>query len=286
MSYLAGHNPLPNAVRGLIIGGWIAALVWWERRRALRRVVDSKIQRDARNLAVAAGAGVVMQFVEAPLAFALAEWCEKTHSGLLQQVPVSGLARGAAAIVLLDYTLYLWHVLTHRIPLLWRFHRAHHIDREMDATTALRFHFGEMALSVGFRAAQVVTIGPAPMAFAVWQMFLFVCILFHHSNVRLPLQWERLLARIVVTPRLHGIHHSIVPQEVNSNWSSGLTVWDWLHGTLRTDTPQERIVIGVAGFLSDSEQRLGNVLSAPFRDGAAVPAATARGIRQPISQLE
>jgi sterol desaturase/sphingolipid hydroxylase (fatty acid hydroxylase superfamily) len=94
------------------------------------------------------------------------------------------------------------------------------------------------------------------------------------------------LARIVITPRLHGIHHSIVPEEVNSNWSSGLTVWDWLHGTLRTDAPQERIVIGVAGFLGDSEQQLGNVLSAPFRDGAAVPEATARGIRQPISQLE
>jgi sterol desaturase/sphingolipid hydroxylase (fatty acid hydroxylase superfamily) len=121
---------------------------------------------------------------------------------------------------------------------------------------------------------------------ASWQIFLFVCILFHHSNVRLPLGWERRLARLVVTPRLHGIHHSIAPADMNSNWSSGLTAWDWLHGTLRTQVRQDSIVVGVAGHRSDSDQRLANVLVLPFRESVEVPEMPDHAVRQPISALE
>lgn len=279
-------NPISSPVRALIIGAWFAALVWWERRHALRRTVDSKMERDVRNLAVAALAGAVMQFVEVPVAFGLAVQVQEKRWGLVQQLPLPGLARVILGIVLLDYTLYLWHVLTHRVPFLWRFHEVHHIDREMDASTALRFHFGEIAISILFRAAQVLTIGPAPTAVASWQIFVFVCILFHHSNVRLPLAWERRLARLIVTPRLHGIHHSIAPAEVNSNWSSGLTVWDWLHGTLRTEVPQDSIVLGVAGHRDDSDQRLANVLALPFRESPELPEMPDGPVRQPISALK
>jgi sterol desaturase/sphingolipid hydroxylase (fatty acid hydroxylase superfamily) len=279
-------NPISSPVRALIIGTWLAALVWWERRHALRRTVDSKMERDVRNIAVAALAGAVVQFVEVPVAFGLAEQVLEKRWGLVQQLPLPTPARAILAVVLLDYTLYLWHVLTHRVPFLWRFHEVHHIDREMDATTALRFHFGEIAISVVFRAAQVLTIGPAPMAVASWQIFLFVCILFHHSNVRLPLAWERRLARLIVTPRLHGIHHSIAPAEVNSNWSSGLTIWDWLHGTLRTEVPQDSIVLGIAGHRDDSDQRLANVLALPFRESPEVPEMPDDAVRQPVSALK
>jgi sterol desaturase/sphingolipid hydroxylase (fatty acid hydroxylase superfamily) len=279
-------NPIPSPVRALIIGAWFAALVWWERRNALRRTVDSKLERDVRNIAVAAVAGAIVQFVEVPVAFALAEQVQEKRWGLVQQLPLPAPARAILSIVLLDYTLYLWHVLTHRVPFLWRFHEVHHIDREMDASTALRFHFGEISISVLFRAAQVLSIGPSPMAVASWQIFLFICILFHHSNVRLPLGWERRLARLVVTPRLHGIHHSIAPAEVNSNWSSGLTIWDWLHGTLRTQVPQHSIVIGVPGHLDDADQRLAKVLALPFREGGEVPEMPDHPVRQPISELK
>ncbi|MGI9073189.1 MAG: sterol desaturase family protein [Bryobacteraceae bacterium] len=278
-------NPISSPVRALIIGTWFAALVWWERRHALRRTVDSKLKRDVRNIAVAALAGAVVQFVEVPVAFGLAEHVQEKRWGLVQQLSLPAPARAILAIVLLDYTLYLWHVLTHRVPFLWRFHEVHHIDREMDATTALRFHFGEIAISVLFRVAQVLTIGPAPIAVASWQIFLFICILFHHSNVRLPLAWERRLARLIITPRLHGIHHSIAPAEVNSNWSSGLTIWDWLHGTLRTQVPQDSLVLGVAGHRGDSDQQLANVLTLPFRESAEVPEMPGQPIRQHLSEL-
>jgi sterol desaturase/sphingolipid hydroxylase (fatty acid hydroxylase superfamily) len=279
-------NPISSPVRALIIGTWLGVLVWWERHHALRRTVDSKVKRDVRNMAVAALAGAVVQFVEVPVAFGLAQQVQEKRWGLIQQLPLLPFARVIVAVVLLDYTLYLWHVLTHRVPLLWRFHEVHHVDREMDATTALRFHFGEVAISVLFRAAQVLTIGPAPIAVASWQVFLFLCILFHHSNLRLPLGLERRLARLIVTPRLHGIHHSIAPADMNSNWSSGFTVWDWLHGTLRTQVPQDSIVIGVAGHRGDLDQRLANVLALPFRESADVPEMPDHAVRQPLSALK
>lgn len=279
------RSVLGNSIRIAVLGGWVAGLLWWEHRRSLRRVVDSKLKRDIRNLAVAGLAAAAMQFIEFPVAIGIIMRAQQKHSGLLQIAPAPGWVKSIAAILLLGYTLYFWHRLTHRISLLWRFHQVHHVDREMDATTALRFHFGEITLSVVFRAAQVWLIGPAPASYAAWQLFLFFCILFHHANIRLPLVWERHLARLVVTPRLHGIHHSVVPEEVNSNWSSGLTIWDWLHGTLKTSVPQDSIVIGVEGLRGDREQELRNVMALPFRAAAGVTPMPASGSSDRISAL-
>jgi sterol desaturase/sphingolipid hydroxylase (fatty acid hydroxylase superfamily) len=170
------------------------------------------------------------------------------------------------AVVLLDYTLYIWHVLTHRLALLWRFHLVHHVDLDMDASTALRFHFGELALSIPWRAAQIMLIGVSPLSLSVWQTLLLLSIQFHHSNVRLPIRTERRLNRFIVTPRMHGIHHSIVPEEADSNWSSGLTIWDRLHGTLRLNVPQDEIVIGVPAYRDPEEAQLETVLVMPFEE--------------------
>jgi sterol desaturase/sphingolipid hydroxylase (fatty acid hydroxylase superfamily) len=226
-----------------------------------------------------------MQTLEVPVAFQMAEFAQAKRIGILPRFSLPPAAAILAGTLLLDYTLYWWHFLTHRVPLLWRFHQVHHLDREMDATTALRFHFGEIAISVAFRAAQVLAIGPTPMTVAAWQVLLFFSILFHHSNVRLPVALERRIARVVMTPRLHGIHHSIAPEQVNSNWSSGFTFWDWLHATLRTDVPQEAITIGVRGFLDEQSVTLGKSLTLPFRDGAEVPAYSGEPVRQPFEAI-
>lgn len=278
-------NPIPNTIRGLIIGTWIAGLVWFENRRALRAVHKSKLRRDVRNLLVAAPAGGVMQALEMPIAFKLAEATQRNRWGLISRLPVPPFLARVLGILLLDYTLYWWHFLTHRVPALWRFHQVHHLDQEMDATTALRFHFGEIAISVAFRAAQVIVIGPTPAILASWQIFLFLCILFHHSNVRLPLTWERRLAFIVVTPRLHGIHHSIAPDEVNSNWSSGLTLWDLLHATFRTEPPQNTLTLGVHGFLDESQDTVAKALALPFHVAGQPPAYDGAPVRQSFDAL-
>jgi sterol desaturase/sphingolipid hydroxylase (fatty acid hydroxylase superfamily) len=258
------QQKLPAWLSGSLVVGAFGLLWFLERRRPLRRNVEPRLRRNARNLAVAGLAAASMQLVERPLIEPLTTFVKRRRSGLLMLVRLPTWLEVTLAVVLLDYTLYLWHVLLHRLPFLWRFHLAHHVDLDLDATTALRFHFGELAISTGWRAGQVALIGVSPFSLSVWQTFLLLSVLFHHSNVRLPIEAERKLNRVLVTPRMHGIHHSIVEEETNSNWSSGLTVWDWLHGTLRLDVPQDKITIGVPAYREPEDVRLVEVLKMPF----------------------
>jgi sterol desaturase/sphingolipid hydroxylase (fatty acid hydroxylase superfamily) len=255
---------IPGWLNALLIFGAFGTLVWLERRRPLRRTTEPKLRRDSRNLTVAALSAVTLRVLEAPVVRPLADLVERRRFGLLKRLHLPGWLEVPLAVALLDYTLYVWHILTHRVPFLWRFHQVHHVDLDMDASTALRFHFAEMALSVPWRAAQVVVLGVSPLALSVWQTATLVEILFHHSNVELPLGVERRLCRFVVTPRMHGIHHSIVPEETASNWSSGLTVWDWLHGTLRLNVAQNEITIGVPAYRDPEEVTLPKILAMPF----------------------
>lgn len=256
---------LAAAAPGLLLGAAFVLLTVLEERRPLRRRAEPKARRLLRNLTVAAGAAAAVRLTEAPVALRAARLAERHRLGVTRQLPLARPWADALAIVLLDYTLYVWHVLTHRVPLLWRFHLVHHADRELDASTALRFHFGELVLSTAFRAAQVLLIGVSERALGIWQKLTLLSVMFHHSNLCLPPAWDRRLARLVVTPRLHGIHHSVRTAERNSNWSSGLTVWDRLHGTLCTGVPQERIEIGVPDYREAQAVRLPRLLALPFR---------------------
>jgi sterol desaturase/sphingolipid hydroxylase (fatty acid hydroxylase superfamily) len=253
-----------NLLGGTLAFATFGVLLYLENRRPLRRSVESKLTRTNRNLAVAGLAAVALQLAEQPVVAPLTKLVERKNLGLLKLARLPRFLETILAVALMDYTLYIWHVLTHRIAFLWRFHAVHHIDLDLDASTALRFHFGEMIISVAWRSAQILVIGVSPASFAAWQAFLFPSILFHHSNVRLPIDWERKISRFVVTPRLHGIHHSIERQETDSNWSSGLTVWDWLHDTLKTDVPHDEIVIGIPAYRDSDEVVLTKILPMPF----------------------
>lgn len=271
---------VPSWLSGALVLGAFGALMWLENRRPLRRRTESKLRRDARNLAVAGVSALALRMTEAPMAERLTKLVEQRRVGLLKAVRLPVWLETALAILLLDYTLYLWHVLTHRSPFLWRFHRAHHADLDLDASTALRFHFAEMLLSVPWRAGQITLIGVSPLSFSTWQTLLFLSILFHHSNVRLPIELERKLVRFVVTPRMHGIHHSTLREETDSNWSSGLTLWDRLHGTLRLDVPQDSVVIGIPDYRDPHEVSLLEVLAMPFnfeRPAFPLPSSDLRG---------
>jgi len=236
-----------------------------ERARPLRAATESKRTRETRNLIVAAIGAVPTLFLEAPLARCLATFVERRRWGLLARLALPPALETLLSIVLLDYTLFVWHMLTHRVPLLWRFHAVHHVDRDLDATTALRFHAGELTLAIPWRLAQIAAIGVTPRAYTLWQTCLVLSILFHHSNVRLPERWERLLALVIVTPRAHGIHHATSQRLTHANWSSGLSCWDRLHGTWRTDVAQADIAIGLPAYRDDRAVTLGAILLQPFR---------------------
>jgi sterol desaturase/sphingolipid hydroxylase (fatty acid hydroxylase superfamily) len=230
----------------------------------LRRSVEPKLRRSVRNLSLAALSAVALQVSERPLIAALIPIVERRRWGLLKQCSMPRWLEAPLAVVLMDYTLYLWHVLMHRLPTLWRLHLPHHADLDLDASTALRFHFSELVVSTAWRAGQVALIGVSPAAYSSWQKLLMFSILFHHSNVELPIALERRLSWIIVTPRLHGIHHSIIRDETDSNWSSGLTLWDWLHGTLKLNVPQQAITIGVPAYRESEEVSLPKIIAMPF----------------------
>jgi sterol desaturase/sphingolipid hydroxylase (fatty acid hydroxylase superfamily) len=169
------------------------------------------------------------------------------------------------AFLLMDLAFYWWHVANHRIPFLWRFHNVHHIDPDLDVSTAFRFRVGEVALSTAFRIVQISVIGLSAWMFAVYEIVFQANTLFHHSNVRLPLHVERVLNMVIVTPRMHGIHHSQVRDETNSNYSVVFSWWDRLHRTLGLNIPQSEIVVGVPAYADAADNRFSNTFMLPFR---------------------
>jgi len=248
----------PAAAAGLALAFMLA-----ERRRPLRGPREARGTRDRRNLTVAALSALAVGLLERPLVEPLARIVERRRWGVVQRLPAPPWARDALAVVLMDYSLYAWHVLTHRNPALWRLHRVHHADLDLTASTALRFHFGEMIASAPWRAAQVLLIGTGPRALEAWRRLLFVTIVFHHSDWRLPAEFERRLAWLVATPRLHGIHHAADRERSDSNWSSGLTLWDRLHGTFRADQHQPE-AIGVVDLRRPEQVGFFRLLTMPL----------------------
>ena len=259
---------------GTLLGLAALALFVGEKKRPLRKATQAEPGRSLTNIALGALSMATVALIEAPVTKALAERAERKRGGLVQILPLPPWARDAAAVLLMDYTIYLWHIATHKVPFLWRFHLVHHVDLDLDTTTALRFHAADMAISTPYRAIQVALIGVSPRALQMWQGWFFFSILFHHSNLALPQWFERILARFVTTPRMHGIHHSAAQDETNSNWSSGFAVWDHLHGSFRLDVPQAEIRIGVPAYREPNELGIVDSLAMPFapeRDAWAVP---------------
>jgi sterol desaturase/sphingolipid hydroxylase (fatty acid hydroxylase superfamily) len=250
--------------RPLLALSILAALMFLESAFALRARRSQRSVRWMRNIVLGGLAFVVIAFIQAPALESLARAHPTFAWTSAARAPWMRTLASVLAFLLLDYTLWFWHRLNHRVPFLWRFHLVHHIDRDLDATTGLRFHCGEIALSIGFRALQLALIGGDLALLGAWQSAVFASVIFHHSNVRLPARVDRWLTALLVTPRMHGIHHSEVRAETDSNWSSLLTVWDRLHGTLTLDVPEQRIVIGVPAWDDERDVTLPRILTMPF----------------------
>jgi sterol desaturase/sphingolipid hydroxylase (fatty acid hydroxylase superfamily) len=252
-------------ITGAVLGSLALLLFLSERFIPLRRVKRPLLGRLTVNLSFAAVAFVTVSLTVRPAAEAMLGWTGHSSFGLAQLAAIPPAARPVLAFLLMDLTFYWWHRANHRIPLLWRFHNVHHIDPDLDVSTAFRFHFGELAFSSAFRVAQIGLIGPSLGSYLFYEAVFQAGTLFQHSNLRLPIGSERLLVRLLVTPRMHGIHHSQVPGETNSNYATLFSFWDRLHRTLRLNIPQSEIDIGIPGYAGDRDNSLGNALLAPFR---------------------
>jgi sterol desaturase/sphingolipid hydroxylase (fatty acid hydroxylase superfamily) len=184
----------------------------------------------------------------------------------LNWIKLPPLIAAIIGFLVMDWAYYWWHWAMHRIPFFWRFHNVHHTDLDLDVTTAARFHFGEILLSLPFRLLLVVLLGVPPLVYLVFEIVFESASIFHHSNWRLSLGLERLLNHVIVTPRMHGIHHSIVERETDSNWGTIFCWWDKIHRSLRRNIPQAEIIIGVAAFRDEQELTVGKLLTLPFKD--------------------
>lgn len=243
----------------------IAEAAFPRRARGLPRSI-----RWPHNLALVALNGVVLRLVIPGGVIGVAVAGEINDWGLLNSFARPDWIAIIAAIVLLDLSIYLQHVMFHAVPTLWRLHRVHHADLDFDVTTGLRFHPIEILLSAAVRMAVVAAIGAPAIAVLLFEAMLNALAMFNHANLRLSLGFDRVLRWFVVTPDMHRVHHSVVYNESASNFGFNLPWWDRLLGTYRAQPSagHDQIIIGVDAFRSLDEARLDRLLTQPFRDTA------------------
>lgn len=193
---------------------------------------------------------------------------ERNGTGLFNQGWLPAWLSVMLAITLLDLVIYGQHVIFHKVPFLWRLHRVHHADTEMDVTTGIRFHPVEIILSIGIKLGAIAVLGAPPLAVFLFEVILNASAMFTHANLRLPEQGERLLRLLFVTPGMHRVHHSAERIDTDSNYGFNLSIWDRIFSTYRSKPVpgDEAVVIGLECLREHGEQRLDKLLTQPFRD--------------------
>ncbi|HEU4341288.1 MAG TPA: sterol desaturase family protein [Candidatus Binatia bacterium] len=254
-----------NTLIGVIVFVVFLVLLMLETRFSLRHAKRSKPKRFLINIGVSGLALATGAYVVAPVVLSLASRNSDGSFGLLHVIALPFSAEFILGFLLMDLTFYYWHRANHAFRFFWRFHNVHHVDPDLDVSTSFRFHFGEVLYSVGFRALQIYLLGIGLFTYFIYELTFQSATMFHHSNVRLPITVERWLNKIVVTPRMHGIHHSILKYETDSNYSVIFRWWDLIHGTLRLNVRQSDLVIGVPAYLAPEDNKFSNLLVLPFR---------------------
>ncbi len=257
-------HPLLEKI-GPIVVTLALVLLFLQWKWPLRRQHFSTLRRWIRNGLLAAPGLLASRLVLVPIPFIVSLWAARHDFGLFHWLPLPTPVAVIIGILLYDYAYYWWHMLMHLVPFFWRFHNVHHTDLDMDVTTASRFHLGEVFFSIFFRIAVVGLLGLNIWTLVIYELIFSLANQFQHSNWRLPIGLERAVNIAFVTPRMHGIHHSIVQRETNSNWGTVFRWWDQLHRTLRIDIPQDALTIGVAAYRDEKELTFGQLFLLPFR---------------------
>lgn len=256
--------------RVLAFSGTLVALVVWELLAPRRQPQLGRAARWPSNLGIVVFDTVLARLLAPITAVGLALVCDANRWGLFHVLALPTWVSVLLAFLALDVAIYLQHVMFHAVPVLWRLHRMHHADQDIDVTTGVRFHPIEILLSLGIKLGVVAALGPPAIAVLLFEVLLNATSMFNHSNIGMPLWLDRALRWIVVTPDMHRVHHSIVIRETNSNFGFNLPWWDRLFGTYRDqpDAGHENMIIGIRQFREAGEQRLDRMLTQPFRDDA------------------
>jgi sterol desaturase/sphingolipid hydroxylase (fatty acid hydroxylase superfamily) len=257
-------NNIFDTYGALILVTLFVILFLLETKFQLRKRVQNRWKRIVINFIVSIPALLLLRLLLIPAMVWLAIKNETWQIGLNYLFEAPQILKAVIAFLLLDYSNYIWHVLLHKLPILWRFHLVHHTDLDLDITTAFRFHFGEMIGSLFFRGAAIILIGVSPLMVIIYEIVFEAATQFHHSNTKLPFRLERVLNNLIVTPRMHGIHHSIIKRETDSNYSVIFSFWDRIHKTVRLNIHQNEIVTGVPTYPDEKELTIGQLWKLPF----------------------
>jgi sterol desaturase/sphingolipid hydroxylase (fatty acid hydroxylase superfamily) len=255
-------------IRLAAFAGVFALMAAWEVLAPRRAQSLPRARRWPSNLGILALDAALVRVLFPVAAVGAALWAEARGIGLFQLLAMPGWLAVPLGVVLLDLAIWAQHLVFHHVPLLWRLHRMHHADTEFDVTTGLRFHPVEIVLSMLIKIAIVVALGLPAVAVVLFEVLLNATSQFSHGNVRMPAGLERGLRRLVVTPEMHRVHHSIHRHEHNSNFGFCLSVWDRLFGTYVAQPAggHEAMQLGLEKFRDASEARLDRLLTQPFRE--------------------
>lgn len=259
------------AVRLAAFVAVLAAMSFWEVLAPRRARLLPRLQRWPANLSIVILNTLIVRLAFPAAALGVATLVEARGWGLMHLLDVPAWVAVAAGIVLLDLAIYAQHAVFHTVPMLWRLHRMHHADLDIDVTTGARFHPVEIVLSLFIKFAVIAALGVPPAAVVSFEILLNATSMFNHSNVRMPGTLERALRWLVVTPDMHRVHHSIERDETDSNFGFNLSVWDRLFRTYRAQprAGHDGMTIGIAGFRDASEcDGLLGMLAIPFRNPA------------------
>ncbi len=255
------------AIRLIAFGAVLASVALWESLAPRRERAFARRLRWPNNLGVAALNTLLVRaiFPFSAVAFALAG--ESRRWGLLNNLRIAAAPKIVAAAIALDFAIYLQHVMFHAAPALWRIHRMHHADLDFDVTTGVRFHPGEIVLSMAYKLGVIAALGASAAGVIIFEALLNATSMFNHANLRLPARADSILRLFIVTPDMHRVHHSIAIAETNSNFGFNLPWWDWMLGTYRAQPAagHARMTIGIEQFREARELRLDRMLTQPLR---------------------
>src|SRR6516164_8943095 len=247
--------------------GVFTAMALWEAAAPRRPRSYSRLARWPSNLAIVAFNTVLLRLLLPATALSLALIAAQRGWGLLNNLRLPWWSTVVVSVVLLDLAIYLQHVMFHAVPALWRLHRMHHADLDIDVTTGARFHPIEIILSMLIKFGVVAALGASAVGVLIFEVLLNATSMFNHGNVRIPVGLDSWLRWFGVTPDMHRIHHSILVGETNSNFGFNLPWWDRLFGTYRREPAagQDGMTIGLPIFRDPAELRLDRLLTQPFR---------------------
>ena len=236
----------------------------WESFSPFFKPPKKRMEHGVKNIFIAIINSVFIVFLFSSLTVITANYTEQNNFGFVHLFHLNELYYSILAFIIMDLWNYTWHRINHRIPFLWRFHRMHHSDPNMDVTTSIRFHFGEIIISSTFRLLIILLVGIPIWVMVFYDTTLLICTIFHHSNIQLPDKVDRFIRALIVSPNMHKVHHSRIKIETDSNYSSFLTIWDRIFGSFRLKDDYSEINFGLDNYDEEDKQSLIGLIKTPL----------------------